>query len=252
MRHRSSCSSDYGLLPLNGQHEPLLTTKPKPSLRSRRSYHKSLSTISWDNYNCAKPTDPADDPLPGPGHWEFPHSAVRRSQVPSPHHIAAASEADFVPSESDDVDTSHTSAPSSRSSATTNLSMKGQAHTGAFKHNVASEYISALVLDRRDSSEETDVDEDGEGINAIFLDAMGKVDSEQQRMMAMEHRLVAMDAKMAELNGQIRQLTQKNLDLEASKLRLLSNTANALNQYRDTVRKLNQQNATLVRWVTRT
>merc|ERR1719445_542516 len=107
MRHRASCSSDYGLFPLNGQHQPLLATKPKPP--SRHSYNNSCGRVSWDTYNkCTNP-----DPLPGPGDWEYPRSAVlsRRSQVPSPHHIAMTSEAvaDFVPSESDDVDASLTS-----------------------------------------------------------------------------------------------------------------------------------------------
>jgi len=271
MRHRSSCSTDYGLFPLNGQHQPLLATQNKPPSQHRQSqtsYNLSCGRVRWDVCANSNP-----DPLPGPGDWEYPRSAVlsrRRSQVPSPHHIGiTASEADFVGSDSDDVDTSITSS----ASTTSNTSMRGQAHTDAFvgynaeSQSAASERISALVLDRQDDSEETDVDEDGDG---IFLNAMGGVVSQREcececeeepmhpttvyalpsAMVAMEDRLEAMGAKMEALNLQVRQLTQNNIDLEASKLSLLSNTANALNEYRDTVRKLNRQNATLVRWAT--
>lgn len=275
MRHRSSCSSDYGLFPLNGQHQPLLasTHKPPSQHQHRHSYNLSCGRVRWDECANSNP-----DPLPGPGDWEYPRSAVlsRRSQVPSPHHIGmsgmsgiTASEADFVGSDSDDVETSITSS----ATTTSDTSMRGQAHTGAFvgynaeSQSAASERISALCLDRQDDSEETDVDEDGDG---IFLNAMGGVVSQrereceeevtdamedrEQRLRTMnvefEDRLEAMSAKMEALNLQVRQLTQKNEELEASKLSLLSNTANALNEYRDTVRKLNRQNATLVRWAT--
>merc|ERR1711902_112053 len=58
-------------------------------------------------------------------------------------------------------------------------------------------------------------------------------------------RLLMME-KVSDLMKRIQELTEKNRSLEVSKLTLIQNTANAMNQCRDTIKQLNRQNHILL------
>merc|ERR1712060_163899 len=60
--------------------------------------------------------------------------------------------------------------------------------------------------------------------------------------VSMELQLIAMNEKVAVLMNKIEELMASNRDLESSKLRLIANTASAMNECNATIRELSAQN----------
>jgi len=67
----------------------------------------------------------------------------------------------------------------------------------------------------------------------------------RQRVQEMEYKVNSLSQKMGGLMERIEDLMDKNQRLELSKLELIANTADAMNEYRETVRSLNLQNQRL-------
>ena len=59
-----------------------------------------------------------------------------------------------------------------------------------------------------------------------------------QTFISMELQLIAMNEKVAELTKEVSELRKQNSELESSKLRLIKNTANAMNDCRQTIKQL--------------
>lgn len=66
------------------------------------------------------------------------------------------------------------------------------------------------------------------------------------KLMEMELRLNNLSEKILGLMERIQELTDRNQYLELSKLELITNTSNAMNDYRETVKRLNKQNSILI------
>ena len=67
----------------------------------------------------------------------------------------------------------------------------------------------------------------------------------RQRVQEMECKLSSLSHRMLGLMERVELLTDRNQQLEISKLELIANTADAMNEYRETVRGLNLQNQRL-------
>ena len=66
------------------------------------------------------------------------------------------------------------------------------------------------------------------------------------RLKEMEMRLETLSEKIMSLMGKIEELTERNQHLEMSKMELIANFSNEMNEYRQTVRTLSQQNNMLL------
>jgi len=74
-------------------------------------------------------------------------------------------------------------------------------------------------------------------------------EDQEMRLIVMELKVTDLNEKVLKLMERIRELTDKNNYLELSKMELIMNTSNAMNQYRDTIKKLNQQNMRLMKQI---
>lgn len=76
-------------------------------------------------------------------------------------------------------------------------------------------------------------------------------DDQEMKLIVMELKITDLNEKILKLMERIRELTDKNNYLELSKMELIMNTSIAMNQYRDTIKKLNQQNIKLTKQIKR-
>ena len=71
-----------------------------------------------------------------------------------------------------------------------------------------------------------------------------------KKLKQMESRLNTLGEKMLGLMERIQDLTDRNQQLELSKLELITNTSNAMNEYRETIKRLSETNNILLTKIT--
>eukprot|EP01083_Nonionella_stella_P046837 125441_1 len=69
---------------------------------------------------------------------------------------------------------------------------------------------------------------------------------ENEQLIEMEQRLNSLGERVLSLMERIEELTDRNQQLELSKMELITNTSDAMNEYRDTIKRISQQNQMLV------
>ena len=110
-------------------------------------------------------------------------------------------------------------------------------HPDGHRNAVELEYGDHHRIHRRDGDEEETSDDDGPEMER----------AKDRQIERLQLRLKHMSAQMIALMQSVEEMRERNEDLEASKVSLITNTAKAMDDCRNTVRRLNQQNRDLLR-----
>eukprot|EP01083_Nonionella_stella_P170466 580158_1 len=242
--------------------------------QSRDSERLAPHRMTWDDFSMLYQTT---------NEWDYPGIHHYKSQNPSPkHECFSEHHRDISPlsgfhhdSETEDMDTSSASsvsptppqyrdAPTPRTPDPTIVahssknSMEDMMDTSDDYADPQNTFRSSdeatSIEDRKVSVSVSMDDKQALSIGSFLESKQGSITQNDTdiRIIVMEMQLSDMNDKILKLMKNIRELKDKNSDLERSKLDLITNTAHAMNQYRDTIRKLNQQNNRLLEKITKT
>jgi len=113
--------------------------------------------------------------------------------------------------------------------------------------------VGGHYLDRTEQKEMSDGNGDEEETSDDGMSELDHLTVNEDAEMAkdrqierLQHRVQDMSAQMLALLENVEELKVRNEDLEASKVSLLTHTAKAMDECRNTVRRLNQQNLYLM------
>ena len=106
--------------------------------------------------------------------------------------------------------------------------------------------ISLSSCDGDDEKDENVVEVDGGDMATVRRLSQ---EDQEMKIIVMEMKISDLNEKVVKLMEKIRELTDRNNYLELSKMELIVNTSNAMNDYRETVKKLNKQNRELLRQI---